>query len=299
MVQFRGVGLSWAICSISALALAGCGGGGGGGGSGATSTPTPLAASPKSATIYLPAGATVATAATAAVMPTGTGTANVGTLALSITGGLPSGATSYAQNFASNNCTLSSTGRSVNCSNSTDTLFLTTVSGSGALASSGYGIANHYDAATGGTNLTGFYTGTATALSDLPKNVTATYSGTYYGYALQPGTVLQQAGNMSMSANFGSGTVAGQVTNLTNASTLANAGYGLSMNGTISGGNYTGTAGYTTTTGAAAGTVSSSTLAGGFFGAQAAETAGALAIKGTAPNGTVTTTVGAFGGKKN
>jgi hypothetical protein len=233
-------------------------------------------------------------------MPSGAGAFAVGTNTASVTGGLPNGAGSYTQSLPAASCTSTST--DLNCGTKTDSLYLTSQAGSkGALFYSAYGLTTN-DVAGGGTNISGVYAGTATALTDLPKNVTATYTGIYQGTAFQPGAVYAQAGNANLSANFGSGTVSGQVSNLTqinSAGTITNAGYGIAMNGTISGGNYNGTAGYTTTTGATGGTVSTSTLAGGFFGPQAAETAGALAIKGTTPGGVATTTVGAFGGKKN
>jgi C-lobe and N-lobe beta barrels of Tf-binding protein B len=233
-------------------------------------------------------------------MPGGTGAAAVNGNTFSVTGGLPNGAGSYTQNFPTG-CTTTST--DLSCSNATDALALSKQAGSkGALAYSTYGLATN-NVAGGGLNISGVYTGTATALTDMPKNVTATYTGIYSGFAFQPGAYYAQAGNANLTANFGSGTVTGQVSNLTqqNGTTnvVTNAGYGIAMNGTISGGNYNGTAAYTTTTGAAAGTVSSSTFAGGFFGPQAAETTGALAIKGTAPSGVATTVVGSFGAKKN
>jgi C-lobe and N-lobe beta barrels of Tf-binding protein B len=306
MIELRGVGFAWAVCGVSALLLAGCGGGGGGGGgSGAVAALTPTAATSKAVTVFLPAGSTISSAPSAMMMPSSAGAFATGTNTASVTGGLPNGAGSYTQILPAASCTSTST--DLNCGTKTDSLYLTSQAGSkGTLFYSVYGLTANDVIGAGnsivGTNLSGVYAGTATALTDMPKNVTATYTGIYQGTAFQPGAVYAQAGNANLSANFGSGTVSGQVSNLTqinSAGTITNAGYGISMNGTISGGNYNGTAGYTTTTGAAAGTVSSSTLAGGFYGPQAAETAGALAIKGTTPTGTATTVVGAFGAKKN
>jgi C-lobe and N-lobe beta barrels of Tf-binding protein B len=262
---------------------------------------TPTAATSKAVTVFLPGSATITTAPSAIVMPSGAGAFAVGTNTASVTGGLPNGAGSYTQSLPAANCTSTST--DLNCSTATDSLYLTSQAGSkGTLFYSAYGLTSN-NVAGGGTNISGVYAGTATALTDLPKNVTATYTGIYTGLAFQPGAVYSQVGTANLTANFGSGSVSGQVSNLTqqNGSTnvISNAGYGISMNGTISGGNYNGTAGYTTTTGAAAGTVSSSTLTGGFYGPQAAETAGALAIKGTTPTGTATTVVGSYGAKKN
>jgi hypothetical protein len=280
---------------VLAVMATGCGGGGGGGG-----TAAPTIAQPKALMLYLPN-----TGTGEPVMPTGASTitfaqsssASPGagaTQNVTVTGGLSNGQTSTSTGAISNSCTADL------CleQGPNGALFSSKIAGKDTLAYSSYGMV-----ATNGTNgsmVGGYHTGTPTAANQLPTNVTATYTGSYLGEAISPSQSHTQVGNASLTANFGAGTVSGNVTSLTNVGTGASAGYGLSMNGTISGGSYTGTAGFTSAANpnVAAGSVSSSALNGGFYGPNAAETAGALAIKGSTPSTGATYVTGGFGGKR-
>jgi C-lobe and N-lobe beta barrels of Tf-binding protein B len=183
---------------------------------------------------------------------------------------------------------------------------------SGFLSYSDFGLLSSTSGTTG-TNVGGYHNGTPTALSGLPTAVTATYGGMFVGEARSAGSTAVAtpanalAGTANLTANFGSGAISGKVSNLTTPTAYATGGgissspvgYGLGMNGTISGGAYTGTAGFTNAAGtAAAGSVTSSALNGGFYGPNATETAGALVVRGTAPTGTATVITGAFGAKR-
>jgi C-lobe and N-lobe beta barrels of Tf-binding protein B len=299
MVTNRLVKLAAVI--LPAVLTAACGGGGGGGGGGTPAAPVLLPVSPKALMVYLPSsGPAGTTMVSTAIMPTGaSNVTSTGTTSrtMTVTGNLANGQTTATTGALPLTC--SASGRI--CSDNTpgyQSIVSSTEAGSGTLAYSNFGLLITPNG-TGG-NFGGFHTGTPTAVSNLPTSVTATYTGTYRGYAAVGNSVSNQAGNANMTANFTNGTMTGNVTSLTNLSTLASAGYGLNMSGTISGGSYSGTAGFTNaTTGAAAGTVTSSAFNGGFYGPNAAETAGAVAIRGTAPTGVQTIVVGAFGAKKN
>lgn len=181
---------------------------------------------------------------------------------------------------------------------------------------------------TGSATMGFGYGGTATPASDMTtlknNNVTATYNGFFRGIAGQTvavtsinsnnGTIGNAAdlrGQTALTANFGAGTVNGNVYNMqrVDASNTASAApYGIRMDGTIAGSTYSGTARYTSplaTSGASALSSSpSGQMIGGFFGAQAAETAGVVRIEGTAPGtgagtGANAVLVGGFGAKKN
>lgn len=172
-----------------------------------------------------------------------------------------------------------------------------------------------------------FHGGNATPAADMTSlktsNVQATYSGYFRGMALQsgpmtsidggPGTATQLGGNLSMNANFGSGAVNGNISNIQRPDPASTSGggivqpYGITMTGTMNGANYSGTAQYTdptrgTGTAAIAGGPTGQMI-GGFYGANAAETAGTVRITGTAPGtgpgtGANTTLIGGFGGRR-
>jgi C-lobe and N-lobe beta barrels of Tf-binding protein B len=289
---------------LPAVLVAACGGGGGSSAPAATVAAAPQPASPKALMVYVPSsGPAGTTMVSTAIMPTGASSFSIvgtTTQTATVTGNLANGQASATTGPLAMTC--STSGRT--CSDSTPgyySILASTQAGTGTLAYSNFGILTTPNG-TGG-NFGGYHNGTPTAVGTLPTNVTATYSGTYRGYVAVPNTVSQQAGDASLTANFSNGTMVGSVTNLSNltAAGATAAGYGLSMNGTISGGAYTGTAGFTnTTTGTTGGTVTSSALNGGFYGPGAAETAGALAIRGTAPTtGTATIVTGAFGARRN
>ena len=170
---------------------------------------------------------------------------------------------------------------------------------------------------TTGSVTTGFYfAGNATPTADMTTlksgNVKATYTGAFQGTQLVGSTASDIfSGNfpgVTLNADFGKGTVAGNVYNLQTATNCTSTSctqtplsYGLAVNGTISGNSYSGTTSFTgvaTAPGAAA-TGGTGNLLGGFFGAGAAETAGVVRVTGTAPGVTGTTSViGAYGAKK-
>jgi C-lobe and N-lobe beta barrels of Tf-binding protein B len=290
-----------ATLSIAAFGLTACGGGGGGG-SAPVAAALPVAGS-KASMVYVPASAKGPgdmivpgaasdlalnqTATTASVTVAGSGVAT-GTMTGSCGGGI-----CVYDNIDSNG------------SNTKAALVTSTRAGTSTLQSTNYGLL--LAAPAGGTYIGGVYGGSGTAIAQLPTNVTATYSGSYMGYEVTQSATSAQTGTASLSANFGTGKVSGAVTNLTTrdsaTSTSAAAGYGLSMNGTISGGTYSGTAGFLAPTAASgalapAGTVTASSFNGGFYGANAAETAGAIGIRGTAPTGVATTITGSYGAVK-
>jgi C-lobe and N-lobe beta barrels of Tf-binding protein B len=325
-----------AAAGLLAVTAAGCGGGGGGGSPASVAlapTAATTAASPKALLIYIPVSSTGV--AGAAVMPAAasdltfaraTSAAAGNTLTVSATGNLASGqgtastaAMADVCASATGGCSTTSGGPNLNsgtASSATSAISVLKNYGPGNLAYATYGYVQMPNG-TAGTSFGGYHNGTPTATSSLPTNVTATYTGLYAGAlftAGSPGTtnVAQQNGTANLTANFTSSTVTGTVTNLTTTSAAISAspgatvtsaaGYGLGMTGTISGGNYTGTAGYNNgANSAAAGTVTASGLTGGFYGPGAAETAGALMIKGTDPSGksSQSITVGAFGARKN
>jgi C-lobe and N-lobe beta barrels of Tf-binding protein B len=270
-----------------------------------TTTVVAAAASPKALMVYVPASAaTAAQSVSLATMPTSAGSSvtvtGPGTIAsATVTGNLGGGQTSTTTGTTPMAC--STSGRVCSGGVGDNLLVQSVEAGSAALAYSSYGMLLTPVGTAGAVNIGAYHTGTPTAVSSLPTNVTATYTGGYIGYEIGGAAGLDvQAGRADLTANFGAGTVTGKVTNLTNLSTSTSAGYGLSMNGAISGGAYTGTAGFTNTAGtAAAGTVTSSALNGGFYGPGAVETAGALSIRGTAPTASPTVIVGSFGAKKN
>lgn len=172
---------------------------------------------------------------------------------------------------------------------------------------------------TGGTvhAIGALHGGTATSASDMSSlrtgNVTASYTGTFEGIRFTNGQnafaagdeYLDARGNISVNANFGTGTVSGSTGTLqTDPNTPKGLGYGVGFtNAPITGSTYAGNAYFTNgTSNTAAGSATTngtSSVIGGFYGPGAAETAGSIRVQGTAPgtNGT-TNILGSFGAKK-
>jgi hypothetical protein len=129
---------------------------------------------------------------------------------------------------------------------------------------------------------TAFVTGYATPAAAVPMSGTATYRGSVNGEAFHPdaagidGTDFYQlSGDASLQANFGSGTIAGNLTNMITRSFEGETSpwNSVSLLGSISGGQFSGTSGVTSApansgslSGAATGT-----FAGMFFGPNAQE----------------------------
>ncbi len=145
----------------------------------------------------------------------------------------------------------------------------------------------------------GYHAGDLTPKSQMPSDASATYHGSFGGYGgTTGGSAEGLVGDVRLRANFGAGTVNGQVSNLQNTDG-ASKSYGLSMNGKISGNTYSGTSGFTTKSGAASGRVTSSAMTGGFYGPNARETAGAMRVEGTpGPTKRPVAIVGGFGAKR-
>lgn len=138
------------------------------------------------------------------------------------------------------------------------------------------------------------------------SNVTAHYNGRFEGIELVTGANgLNESvsGDVGLTANFGQGTVAGNVYNLNREANnvTSAAGYGLRMDGTIQGSNYSGTTAYTaaaSSQGASAVGSARGDVIGGFYGTNAAETTGVARISGATPANTQQTLVGSYGAKK-
>lgn len=126
-------------------------------------------------------------------------------------------------------------------------------------------------------NYGAFVTGYKTPAGSVPTTGTATYTGSAQGRVFYPDAGGQNgvgltyvSGNASLQANFGSGSITGSLTNMTNGSGPWNS---VSLLGAISGGNFTGTTAATS----APGTLGSlrisatGTFAGLFFGPVAQE----------------------------
>ncbi len=171
-----------------------------------------------------------------------------------------------------------------------------------------------------GSMTSGTYFGgdsTVTGQMDTLKNnkTKATYQGFFQGLGGYPVATVGGdepitvtgvnglRGDAQLTADFGAGTIGGNIYNMQNVETATTAGYGIRMDGTISGSSYTGTAKYTpaaTATGMA-GTSGNGSVIGGFFGANAAETAGVVTVtgeQGTACTSTSCFVTGGFGAKK-
>ncbi len=191
-------------------------------------------------------------------------------------------------------------------SDSTTVATVSTNAGTNALLTdAGYGRYWVYPA-SGQEQVGGFFTGTPTSQSQMPGNITATYTGGFTGYRVAQGQgITSLKGSSSLTADFGAGTVNGTISNLVNGSNGLNQTYGLSLAGNITGNTYNGTVGFTNAApGVASGTpvVASSALNGAFYGNGATQTAGSLSITGQAPSigGAIgpVTVVGGFGGRR-
>jgi hypothetical protein len=136
------------------------------------------------------------------------------------------------------------------------------------------------------------------------SSVTATYLGTFYGFAAAEGTDLSQEGagadlrgDVSLTANFGTAKINGNVYDMQRSPGTDDCdpcentpvAYGLALEGDISGASYSGTAKFTegTDVAGAAPIDGSATgqVIGGFYGDNAGETAGANRIVGDTPAG--------------
>lgn len=157
--------------------------------------------------------------------------------------------------------------------------------------------------------------GNATAQAEMPRDVTATYAGSFVGLGLaNNGThnALEDSpvdlrGDVRMSANFGSGAVEGNVYNMqkqeneTGEIHPLDTPFGIVMNGQIdagTGNTFQGTAAFTNggaNDAAIAGATTSSALVGGFYGPGAAEAAGALRVEGNVGQHTDLFVQGSFG----
>jgi hypothetical protein len=141
---------------------------------------------------------------------------------------------------------------------------------------------------------------------DTLKNasVTATYLGSFYGFAAAAGDDLTQdgqgadlSGKVSLTANFGTAKVDGNVYDLQRSPGSDDCdpcvntpvAYGLALEGDIAGASYSGTAKFTEGTNVAGAAAVEGSAAGqvigGFYGGNAAETAGAIRIVGDTPAG--------------
>lgn len=149
------------------------------------------------------------------------------------------------------------------------------------------------------TAVGGYAKAKLTPPSQMPRDVTATYKGSFVGFdGVESHERERIGGDVRLRADFGAGTVNGKVSNLRNTNG-ASKSYGLSMNGKISGSKYLGNTGFTTKSGAPAGTVTSSDFKGAFAGRNASETVGSLHVIGTPGAGQPSkAVVGAFGAKK-
>jgi C-lobe and N-lobe beta barrels of Tf-binding protein B len=270
---------------LIAISVAGCGGGSGGGAS------TAAASLPgKSGLLFVPASATSIAGVQAQTGQGATLTVNGATASL-VTGGISTGNLTL-QGTSSNGLTQAY----ANTSGSTAVTVSKDAGAAGQLTDAMYGVVVTSNSA--GDYLGSYHYGTLTPTSSMPTT-TATYSGKFVGIELNASkSVRTLAGNSTLTANFGAGTVSGGITGISSPTTNTLTNYGLSMNGTISGNTYSGTTAFTSVGGGAPGTVTASSLNGGFYGAGASQTAGSLTIQGTPTGYSTLAITGAFGGKK-
>lgn len=134
-----------------------------------------------------------------------------------------------------------------------------------------------YSSSSQARNYGAFVTGYTTPAASVPTTGTATYTGSAQGHVFYPDAGWQNgvghnyvSGNASLQANFGSGSITGSLTNMTNGSAPWNS---VSLLGAISGGNFTGTTAATSAPGTLGSLRSSATgtFAGLFFGPVAQE----------------------------
>lgn len=303
--------------SFGVVALAGCGGGGGGGGSGSSSSaapgPTFLTApygtsQSVSSSQASPLGTDKSSAAGQAVTITETTGKTAATLTVTtpMAGGTAGPTTTV--NLPVIAVSKSGYGHEYQSTDGNSTIIATTFAGTtngvanAPLTDVEYGAYRVFNASRSSAQSGGFFSGTPTAQSAMPGNITATYFGGFNGYASTSTGVATLSGSSALTANFSAGTVTGTIGSIANLAGSAQ-GYGISMNGTINGNTFSGTSAFTNSSfGAGTASTTSSALNGGFFGAGATQAAGALQLSGNASNigstTTPTTVVGGFGGKR-
>ena len=166
--------------------------------------------------------------------------------------------------------------------------------GTNRLKSARYGLISIVDPANNNRDyLTAYHVGSLTPLNQMPSNVTATYTGLFRGIHEVAGTAGHRVGEVdigtvNLTANFTNGTIKGSVNNMVDGGGQP-LFYGLHMDGRIAGNTYKGTVELSQRGGApVAGSATGSSWNGAFYGPNAAETAGALAVRGTVPNGVTT-----------
>ncbi len=175
----------------------------------------------------------------------------------------------------------------------TQTMALSDAAGAVTLTDTSYGLYSQSNAASNTLDVTGFAIGNPTL--NVPTVGAATYNGSFIGVDVKPGTtnpIANLTGDATITANFGAGTVSGNITNIqVVSSTAPPAAYGtdISLTGGIAGNTIAGTAAFT----AGTATTSNSNLTGQFNGVNAVEVAGAVTVEGTAPTGVAGASVGA------
>ena len=132
--------------------------------------------------------------------------------------------------------------------------------------------------------LAAYHIGNATPTAQMPTT-TATYTGTFQGNGVtassaNANTLGAVYGDVSLTANFGAGTVNGAITNIRKVDTgypgMPVESFDINIAGSITGNAYQGTAAYV-----GAGTSTNSSMVNGaFYGANAKETAGAVVVDG-------------------
>jgi len=152
------------------------------------------------------------------------------------------------------------------------------------LSYSGYGVWATNDTGTAGR--IGFFS-LGNATSTMPVSGTATYTGTTFGAANASGMIYGVEGTIQLAANFGTGTVTTNISNIQTQQLGTNTTASLpSMSGTatISGTQYSGTL---------SGGSLSGTSTGTFYGPNAAETGGTWKVTGGG-----VTAIGSYGAKQ-
>ena len=134
--------------------------------------------------------------------------------------------------------------------------------------------------------------GQATPESAVEQKATSSVVATFSNGGQFEGTEFLQGGgvtgirsnNVNLSADFGAGTVVGQISNITEVNTDNNSparAYDIGINATIDGNTFAGDANYINNNQ----TSGDGTSEGGFFGPNAEEVAGAVQITGQTPGG--------------
>lgn len=316
LVGIRGLGgflmakqaslLLTALAGVAA-ALGGCGGGGDGPTaavvpSGQNPPPATLAASGKAIAIHIPDGNNLRVDARS----------SAGGQPLSLTeaadkssaSGISAGAVGIFTGDMTKSAAASADGVDSYQAGASSLIIVSRASDSDPLLNSKYGMALVANG-DGTASIAGIHHGNPTGVMPAGAGVTATYEGLFMGVQTHQGKsaftgLTPIVGNSRQTANFSAGTITGTVTGLQQNGDVrfGPASYGLATNGTISGNTYTGTVGFIDAAGTPAGNVTHSNLSGGFYGANAAETAGALAVSGSAPGTGNIDVVGAFGAVK-